>query len=161
MNDSDLQSYLDTLVATGATHHDIGMLWGARFLSPTGLFRFGNSGNQSRHLIFMTDGYISVGAKEYDAYGHPWLDRRRQVNPATAPTQTMLNMEVENRFLALCKQARSRGMTIWTVAFGTDLTPSLVRCSGADKAFEASNAEELDTAFKSIAGKIARLRLTR
>ncbi|KTE31906.1 MULTISPECIES: TadE/TadG family type IV pilus assembly protein [unclassified Sphingopyxis] len=161
MDGVQLEDYLDTLVATGATHHDIGLLWGARFLSPTGLFRAENRGDQVRHLIFMTDGYISVGVKEYDAYGHPFLDRRRQTNAAATPTSAMLNQEVENRFLALCKATRARGMTIWIVAFGTELTPALAQCSGGDKAFQAANSVELQAAFRKIAGKISKLRLTK
>lgn len=161
MDGVQLEDYLNTLVATGATHHDIGLLWGARFLSPTGIFRAENRGDQVRHLIFMTDGYISVGVKEYDAYGHPYLDRRRQSNRGTTPTSAMLNQEVENRFLALCKATRARGMTIWIVAFGTDLTPALAQCSGSDKAFQAANSAELQAAFRQIAGKISKLRLTK
>ena len=34
---SSFNSYIDNLIAVGGTYHDIGMLWGARFLSPKGI----------------------------------------------------------------------------------------------------------------------------
>ena len=58
---SDVQSYVNSLIATGNTYHDLGMAWGARMLSPTGMWASENATAPngkpvSRHLIFMTDG---------------------------------------------------------------------------------------------------------
>ena len=38
MSADDLTTYLDSLAPMGSTYHDIGMIWGGRLLSPTGLF---------------------------------------------------------------------------------------------------------------------------
>ena len=55
-----LENYLGTLIARGNTYHDIGMIWGARMLSPTGIFADENADVDakptSRHMIFLTDG---------------------------------------------------------------------------------------------------------
>jgi len=61
MTASEIDAYLATLVPTGPTYHDIGMIWGARLLSPSGLFAAenadaGSSRPSTRHLVFMTDG---------------------------------------------------------------------------------------------------------
>jgi hypothetical protein len=62
----DLVTYVNSLIPDGDTYHDIGMVWGARFLSPRGLFRDENSapapnGDEVvRHLVFMTDGRGNV-----------------------------------------------------------------------------------------------------
>jgi hypothetical protein len=58
---SQLDAYLATLKPNGSTYHDIGMIWGGRLLSPTGLFASENADVSStrpstRHLIFLTDG---------------------------------------------------------------------------------------------------------
>lgn len=155
-----LISYLAQLQAAGGTHHDIGLLWGARLLSPSGLFAAENAGPQSRHLIFMTDGQIDTAVSQPDAYGLPFLDQRRQAADFYAVSNSVMNNEVEKRFLALCRETRARGMSIWVVAYDTALSPAMVQCAGADKSFTAADADDLNTAFKSIAANIAELRLT-
>jgi Flp pilus assembly protein TadG len=161
MSALDVQLYLDSLVAQGGTHHDIGMLWGARLLSPSGIFSSDNNGPQSRHIIFMTDGQVETNVYSHDSYGYPWLDRRRQPFPATDPTNAKLNEIVEKRFLAICEAAKARGLTIWSIAFGTDLSPAMKTCAGDARAFQADDSSELAFAFKQIAGGIAKLRLTK
>lgn len=160
MTSSEVANYLNSLVAQGGTHHDIGMLWGARLLSPSGIFSGANAGPQSRHIVFMTDGQVETNVYSHDSYGYPWLDRRRLPFPAVDPTDAKLNELVEKRFLAICESARARGLTIWSIAFGTQLSPAMKACSGENRAFEAENSDELAHAFKQIAGGIARLRLT-
>lgn len=161
MTSTELDLYLQSLVAQGGTHHDIGLLWGARLISPSGIFSGANSGPQSRHIVFMTDGQVETNVTSHDAYGYPWLDRRRLPFPATDPTDAKLNEIVEKRFLAICEAAKSRGITIWSIAFGTSLSPAMETCAGSNRAFEANNSTELDFAFREIAGGIARLRLTK
>ncbi len=39
MTQTSFNAYADSLVATGSTYHDIGMIWGARISSPDGIFR--------------------------------------------------------------------------------------------------------------------------
>jgi hypothetical protein len=63
--------------------------------------------------------------------------------------------------LAICESARARGLTIWSIAFGTKLSPAMEACSGTNRAFEADNSDELAQAFREIAGGIAKLRLTK
>ncbi|MFM7348778.1 MAG: pilus assembly protein TadG-related protein [Erythrobacter sp.] len=81
MTRSELQTYVDALAAGGNTYHDIGMVWGARFLSPNGMFSVVN--NQapngdpiSRHIIFMTDGEQVNNVENYSTHGVEWWDRR-------------------------------------------------------------------------------------
>ncbi|PIX66300.1 MAG: pilus assembly protein TadG, partial [Sphingomonadales bacterium CG_4_10_14_3_um_filter_58_15] len=81
-NPDDFDNYLDNLDAIGSTYHDIGLIWGARFLSPTGIFAAENAttdngGAIDRHLIFMTDGDTVTSSSQYTSYGVEWYDRRR------------------------------------------------------------------------------------
>src|SRR3546814_6088284 len=58
------EDYVESLQPLGGTYHDVGMVWGARLLSPTGLFTDENATapNErpiSRHIVFMTDGEMA------------------------------------------------------------------------------------------------------
>jgi hypothetical protein len=152
---------------SGNTYHDIGFLWGLRLLSPTGLFAAengsaANGGSIQRHLIFMTDGNTDTDILNYEAYGLSALDRRRTANPTTTlPTNTGQNTIVEGRLQYLCTQAKNRNVTVWVIAFGTDLTSLLSSCASSGRAFQANNATELNNTFAKIATQISQLRLTR
>ncbi len=162
---SDVQGYVDSLIATGNTFHDIGMAWGARLLSPTGMWASENqtapNGKPiSRHLIFMTDGDMYTPPDMYNAHGYEKLDRRVSGSGNT-PNEADLIDRHTNRFIALCNAARANNMTIWTVAFGTSNPPNLISCADSGKAFQATNSAALQAQFQIIASQIAELRLAR
>ena len=155
---------LNTFTPAGMTYHDVGFLWGLRLLSGQGIFAAENqassTGRLARHLIFMTDGQTETNIGDYDAYGVAALDRRR--TPAgRLPTNDEQNALVERRLSGLCRMASTKGITVWVVAFGTQLTPLLRGCAAENHAFQANNAAELQNAFANIAGGIAQLRLVR
>lgn len=160
---SDLANYVKTLTVGGATHHDIGFLWGLRLLSPTGLFASENAaapggGQISRHLIFMTDGQTDTGNFIYEAYGLSALDQRRTNG---MPTDAQQNTIVANRLTALCDVARRKNITVWVIAFGTTLSPMLEQCAANGRAYQAANTAQLNTAFSNIAAQIAKLRVSK
>ena len=75
-----LDTYLATLKPDGSTYHDIGMIWGGRLISPTGIFAGENgdvSDNQptNRNLIFLTDGETAPSDISYSSYGIEPLDQ--------------------------------------------------------------------------------------
>jgi len=159
---SALNTYLGKLTPSGQTYHDIGLIWGARLLSPTGIFASenavaSNGGSISRHMIFMTDGQTDTEVNHYDAYGWPALDRRRSAGLQTKDQQ---DATVAARTEAICTAAKSKGITLWVIAFGTELTEMLSDCATPGRAYEATNAAELNATFAQIASKIAQLRIT-
>ena len=162
MTASQISAYVGGLKVGGSTYHDIGMIWGGRLLSPTGIFASENadlspSQPTNRNLIMMTDGQTSALDLSYTAYGFEPIDRRRWApGSGTSLTQT-----VEDRFAFACQQVKKRNITIWFIAFGTDLNPVMTDCAGEGHAFQASNGAELAAVFKQIAGGIANLRLTK
>jgi Flp pilus assembly protein TadG len=163
MTNGQTTTYLDKLTTGGNTYHDIGMVWGLRLMSATGLFATENHKTPAgqeivRHLIFMTDGDTNTDNLDYDAYGLAGLDRRR-TNPASLATEADTIEIVENRLSALCEVAKDRNITIWVIAFGTTLTPLLENCASPGSAFEADNTSALNSSFAEIASKIANLRL--
>lgn len=157
---ADMQTYINTLQPIGGTYHDVGMIWGTRLLSPTGLYADENSvaanGNPiSRHIIFMTDGDMAPNAGIYGFQGQEYLQGR----VAAGNTSDLTNRH-NARFLAACNAAKSRNMTVWVVGFGTSLNSNLTACASGDKAYQASNAAQLHLQFQAIAAQITRLRLS-
>ena len=156
--------------ARGSTYHDFGMVWGARFVSPDGIFASENATSTNgdavaRHIVFMTDGKLDTSNSVYGLQGVEWWDRRVTTN---ANKNTMDDYH-EARFQAACQAARNKNISVWVVAFDTDATdasgnpvvpPNLVDCATPGRAFLASNEQELKDKFKEIAEKIAALRLT-
>ncbi len=160
MTRAQVETYVDGLVARGATYHDIGMIWGARYLSPNGIFAANNTTAPNgqpiaRHIVFMTDGVLAPNRSVYSPYGiEPWDQR------VSDGSQTQMNARHEARFQAACQAAKNENFTVWVVAFGTELTDSLRSCASPDRAFEAANNAALNQAFQRIASQIAALRLT-
>lgn len=159
MNANEVANYVDNLVPNGSTYHDIGMIWGGRLLSPTGLFATENADvngrSTSRHLIFLTDGETAPLDISYGSYGIEPLDRRRwkQTSPLSL-TQT-----VERRFSFACEEVKKRNITVWVVSFGTDANPIMQNCAGPDRYFVADNAAELQQSFAEIVRRLGDLRI--
>jgi Flp pilus assembly protein TadG len=160
MEEDDFDEYADSLVATGSTYHDIGLLWGARLSSPTGIFANnvsaepGNGGTVSRHLIFMTDGPPEPSWDVNSSYGIELLDKRITGNG----TSNQLARHT-SRFLAVCEAIKGRGIRLWVIAFGTGLTNDLITCGSPNSSFKSDDAEELDESFQEIAKQVGELRV--
>lgn len=161
MTAGEVSTYVDSLFAEGSTYHDIGMLWGARMLSPSGIFAAENadtgSTSISRHMIFLTDGETAPLDLSYGTYGVEPLDGRRW---STSSSQTLTQV-VEGRTAVACEQARRRNITVWVVGFGTTLNPVLTQCAGPGRFFEATDAAELQDVFSKIAAQLGDLRVTK
>ena len=161
MTRAQVQTYVNGLVARGATYHDIGMIWGARYLSPRGIFAADNTSAPNgqpiaRHIVFMTDGALAPNRLVYSPYGiEPW-----DIRVTSDGSQSQMDARHEARFQAACAAAKNENITVWVVAFGTELTTSLENCASPDRAFEAANNAALNQAFQRIASQIAALRLT-
>lgn len=163
----DFQTYVNNLDTGGFTFHDIGMLWGARLASPTGLFAENNAvpnDNVQRHMIFMTDGETNANNWALSAYGVPWYDRL-QTDIGSPPTTAQLNTLTNERFAALCEAVKNMNITLWVVSYGsgvdTTTNDRLRDCAtDADKFFQYTPGVSLTQQFKQIAGRIAALRLT-
>jgi Flp pilus assembly protein TadG len=171
----DFDNYVDGLTPNGNTYHDIGLLWGARFASPTGIFASENAytpqgGEIERHIIFMTDGDPCTAGTNYQAYGVGWFDRR-QTATGTDPGKvqnctegSVLTDQVNARTAAICTAIKNKNITLWVITFGT-LDPRTVTrmtaCATPGRYFNATNGPQIQATFKSIADQISALRLTK
>ena len=161
MTTRQLDDYLATLRPAGNTYHDIGMIWGGRLISPTGLFAAENGdlggSPTKRNLIFLTDGETAPLDISYSSYGVEPLDQRRwKPGSPLSLTQT-----IEARFRFACMEVRKRNVTVWVVGFGTELTDVMKQCAGEGHYFEAADAAELNAAFAKIAKDMSELRIQR
>lgn len=159
------ESYVNSLTPNGNTYHDIGLIWGARLMSPTGLFATENAftpngGQIERHLIFMTDGDTVTNAEDYSAYGVAWWDRRTTTSTSSSQTGDQVN----KRFLAMCSAIKNRNITLWVISFGDGVSgtaqTNLQNCASSGRFYAASNSQQLIDQFKAIADEISQLRLT-
>ena len=161
MTETQFDAYADALNPEGSTYHDIGMIWGARLSSPTGIFQANvnatpaNGGAVARHIIFMTDGQMSTTTGAQTTYGVEWHDRRITDNGSS-------NQSARHsaRFLAVCEAAKAKGIRVWVIAFASALTTNLESCASTDSAFPAASAAQLNTAFQEIAKDVGELRVT-
>ncbi|NML05383.1 TadE/TadG family type IV pilus assembly protein [Sphingomonas sp. G-3-2-10] len=170
---STFEAYVDSLAPTGNTYHDIGLIWGARFMSAEGIFASENAttpsgGDIARHMIFMTDGDACTGVTNYTAYGIAWWDRR-QTPSGTTPTDGCsttgnLTEQVNLRSAALCTAIKNKNITLWVIWFGVSnptIETMLRTCATDGRFFTARNSADLQQTFSSIASQISQLRLTR
>jgi hypothetical protein len=159
-------SIINSLDPGGGTMHDIGVLWGARILSPRGIFAADNAtapnGNSiARHLIFMTDGEMGASPGNTTSYGNYDLDGRFAGFHARGSWRESELAVIHNgRLDSLCARVKNENITIWTVSFELPLNAHTLGCaSDPSRAFEADDADELTAAFERIATSIAELRL--
>ncbi len=161
MEQSQFNSYADSLTAQGNTYLDIGMLWGARLSSPDGIFQDtvnaepANGGNVTRHIIFMTDGQLEPSNTTYQSYGIEFLDRRVTSDGSLSQATSRHSL----RFRAICDAAKAKGIRVWAIGFTSGLTSDLAYCASPSSSFTANTATELNSAFQSIAKQVGELRV--
>lgn len=172
---NDFDDYVDSLTPAGNTYHDIGMIWGARLTSPTGIFASENAltplgGEIDRHIIFMTDGDAVSAPCDYSAYGIAYFERRTttDVGPASecGSARSSLIDQVNVRLDALCTAVKNmRNTTLWVISFGsgsnTTTETRLSNCATPGRYFTARSSASLQSTFATIANQISQLRLTR
>lgn len=171
MSRLQMQSYVNSLSPTGNTYHDIGMIWGARFISSGGIFGSDNptSFNDrpvNRFIIYMTDGILEPNSTSTAAYGMETWDRRIVGGSYGTSVPDGNNTDLEDRhsirFVMACNAAKSLGVSVWTIAFGLNATPELHACaSNSDQVATSANSAELIAKFKEIGKNIGALRLAK
>jgi len=162
MSQSDFNTYADSLTAVGGTYLDIGMIWGGRMLSPSGIFQNtvnvkpSNGGEVSRHIIFMTDGEMDTSNYVPQAWGMEWWDRK----VTSDGSKSQEDARHTQRFRAVCEAVKAKGIRVWVIAFTSKLSDDLKACASDESSYLAGNSSELDNAFQEIAKQVGELRIT-
>jgi Flp pilus assembly protein TadG len=176
MTSQNLDSLLAKLVARGSTYHDIGMIWGTRMISNGGIWGSTNPDEYQqisvqRYIVYMTDGTISAprdscyysncSSTSYDhsaAYSSYGIEEYDQRVGATSDSDN--NNRHTKRFLMACNAAKSKSISIWTIAFGTGRVSSLDKCaSSLDQSSIAADSTDLIARFATIGKSIGSLRI--
>lgn len=149
---------LATSRVTGGTYHDVGLLWGLRFLSGTGWFAADNPSAirgvpVKRHIVFMTDGKLDTGSKLYSADGV----QEYQGRVRGAGNLDGIHLE---RFRQICQLAKQQA-TVWIIALDVTDVDDIRPCATSASQFYISNGDDLDEVFKAIGQGIGNLRLTK
>jgi Flp pilus assembly protein TadG len=158
---AQMETYTNALNPEGYTYHDIGMIWGARMISPGGIFADSvdtfNGMPVSRHLIFMTDGQLMPNCSNMGAYGIEAYERRI-TNSSSCTDQYNRHMQ---RFRMMCNAVKGMNVSVWVIAFGTTLSSDMQSCaSNTNQASTAGNSATLIQRFREIGSNIGLLRLT-
>lgn len=161
MSEADIDAYLNSLSPTGQTYHDIGMIWGGRMISPTGLWATENADvsatkQTGRHIVFLTDGETAPYDIAYSSYGLEPIDARRWDEKSTKTLKDV----VEARFGFACDEVKKRNVTVWVIGFGTSLGDVFKTCAGPGRYFEANDADALEETFSTIAASLSELRIS-
>lgn len=142
----------------GYTNHDLGIMWGTRYLSSTGMFQAENPDEVdgirvARHIIFLTDGEMTADSYNYSSFGIPNAEDRMTGWGSLAGKH-------QSRFLNACNRARQMGATVWVIALDVGSTADISPCASGDDHFFVSDGSDLDQVFDLIGKGIGRLRLT-
>lgn len=148
-----------TVRVTGGTYHDVGMLWGLRWISRTGYFSADNPTERdeipvNQHIVFMTDGMLDTGPTLYSAHGIEQYQQRTQGGGSQDDKHLA-------RFDSACDLAKSMGITIWVIALDVTDTGDVEPCATSPEHFYTSDGSDLEEVFEEIGRGIGNLRLTR
>ena len=160
-SESSFNSAINTATArvTGGTYHDVGMVWGLRFISRTGFFASENPTTISgfpvnQHIVFMTDGILDTGSTLYSAHGVEQYQSRTLGSGST-------NERHLARFRSACNLAKSMGITVWVIALDVTNTGDVSPCATSAAHFYTSDGSNLEEVFSEIGRGIGNLRLSR
>ncbi len=165
---TSFRDYINSLSLSGGTMHDIGFIWGARFVSGDGIFAADNPDSWNgepvtRHIIFMTDGEMNAHNQQYVFHG--WNDLDERVAPR-GTSKSQIDATHNRRLRIMCEQARQAKITVWMIALqdpgSTDDFTDMQACAATPDHFKfVDSADDLNNEFRRIASNIADLRLTR
>ena len=158
----DLDDYVTSLDPIGGTYHDIGMIWGARFISTGGVFADGceeyNGMPCNRHIIFMTDGAQTAYCNVLTAYGVEQNDMRT-TGAGNCPSQLARHQQ---RLRIVCNAAKNMNVSVWVIGFATSLNSDLTGCaSNSNQASTSADGAGLISRFRQIGNQIGALRLVK
>jgi Flp pilus assembly protein TadG len=145
-NVGDIKTKINNMVAEGFTYIPAGLMWGWRALSPDAPFSDGAPYSRStkKIIVLMTDGENTKSQNGQDHDGE-------------SPSDADANLT------QLCREVKRDNIELYTVSFQVP-TPTikavLAQCSsGNGYNFDAVTANDLNTAFDSIAVNIVKLAL--
>lgn len=162
---------INSMQAVGNTHIVLGAAWGWRMLSPQWRGIWGGEMNtdnlpldyntplMDKVMIIMTDGANTISNSVRGAYGYLSEGKLGTTNATAAETQ------LNNRLTQVCNSAKSHGIIVYTIAFGSpgSSIENLLRSCATkpEYYFNSTNNGELQSAFEQIGDALANLRISK
>lgn len=153
-NKTEVLSAVDALTPRGETYIVDGVNWATKVLSPQAPFSEGanpdtTTAKVSKVMVLMSDGDNTMSSQLPDYYGHWGIDA----------TQS------NTRTKQACANAREDGVEIYAITFGKEVSSNgkdvMEKCAtDSSHYFDAANSAALTAAFREIAGRLVRVRLT-
>jgi hypothetical protein len=107
-----------------------------------------------RHIVFLTDGVMTVDSNAYGAFGMPKV--RDRLSGTGADTLA----RHKNRFLDACRQAKDMDTTNWVIALDIGSGVDQIKgCASGEDHFYQSNGTDLEAVFRAIGKGIGKLRV--
>ena len=177
-----LHKAADILKPNGwGTLTDVGLAWGLRTLMPNSPFTQSQNNKDlkgdsvwdskfwNKALVIMTDGQTVVGDSMPGSYDTKNSSRWNGLfgtsggswSGSEAVKQSNQNIET------LCSKAKSAGILVYTVTFGSGAKTGAIRkifdncATSSEMAFHAPSNNDLKNQFKAIGNQLARLRISK
>jgi Flp pilus assembly protein TadG len=168
---------VNAMTAAGNTHIDLGLAWGWRLLSPSWRNLWGGEMNtnslpldyntplMNKVVVLMTDGDNTITNGYYSAYGYPSAGQLGPNACSSYNCTTGIN-ELNTRTAAICSSMKAKGILIYTVALGTDVSTTgqnlLKNCaSKPEYYFLSPTTTDLQKDFAQIGDSLANLRVSK
>ncbi len=161
---------IDDMTPNGGTDLSIGLEWAMHSLTPwEPLAQGGSFKDAQKIMVFMTDGdnsavipdqyvnsYQSFGYMRDDPFDKGWSD--------AGPSATQANALLDEATKEYCTAIKNRGVKLYFIYFGdasANAQDVAAHCASTPETLIlATNAAQLETAFRKIGDDIGKLRLT-
>ncbi len=154
-NQTELETGIDALQATGNTYINVGLVWGYRMISPEFPFEEGapwGDEHWKKAVILMTDG-LNEPNSNYSAYG-----------PSSGAGIT--SAKLNNRVLDVCDELKDKDVLVYTITFDKGVnkaTKNLFKECATQPSmwYDAPTDEKLQEVYLSIARELSNLHLSK
>lgn len=169
-NKTTILNAINSMVAVGNTHTNLGALWGWNMLSPRWRGLWGGEMNtnslpldygtkhMNKALILLTDGENTMSNTIFTGYGYLSDGRLGTTSSSAAVTA------LDSRMATLCTSMKSAGIYIYTIALGnpgTNIQNKLKACASAENYyFNSPSSADLAGVFNQIADSLSSLRVS-
>jgi cyclophilin family peptidyl-prolyl cis-trans isomerase len=157
---STLLPRIQSMVAVGNTHVNVGAIWGWRVISRDPPFTEGvayGTPNVNKAVVIMTDGDNTHANSTYTAYGYLSDGILGTTNSTTASNI------LDTRLSEVCTNMKQVGIIIYTITLSLNDsgTQNLYRACATDpsKYFNSPSSAELQGAFRAIGAELSNLRI--
>ncbi|MDA5193916.1 pilus assembly protein TadG-related protein [Govanella unica] len=172
-NKASLVSKINSLSAVGATHVNLGAVWGWRMLSPKWRGQWGgtmntnnlpldyNTPRMNKAVILMTDGENTMYADSVNRSAYGYLSEKRLGSNVIATAEAELN----KRLATVCTSMKNNNIIVYTIGFnkpGATISKLLKDCATQPEYyFDSPTGAELQAAFRAIGDSLSNLRVSR